>query len=153
RVVVWDAIDGLFPTYLDVHAFLTILGSASVSDRDGGGFRLEWEGPDLVKRLTNRSDLESLLSGLLKELGKPSRDIGHQLNAKEEALFPTVAACARRLLEQVSLDEAPLVSIDAALRLGMHRRHQSAFRTIEDVAVELHRSAERRRLSFWHAAD
>jgi hypothetical protein len=65
-----------------------------------------------------------------------------------------IAAAGCRLMEQYSLDEAPVDAIDAALRLGVARRYgRHSLREPRDVAGELRRTAARRRLAFWRAAE
>ena len=38
NVLVWDAIDGLFPHFLDVDDLLDILSTVDISDADGGAW-------------------------------------------------------------------------------------------------------------------
>ena len=152
-ILVWEAIDGLFPIFLTVEDLLGILKVVDVAGSDGGlGFR--WESPNLVNRLNSRTELERLLSGLLELLGGEIGDVsmGYPLDRREQAYFPAIAAAATRLLERCPADEVPDLAIDAALRLGMHRRDNSAVGKMPDVYGELHRTAARRRVAFWGAS-
>ena len=115
-MLVWDAIDGLFPKFLSVDDFLTILGAVDVTDRDAS-VRFEWRSADLVKRLNCQSDLERLLRGLLEQVGGEigNLDRGYPPNKRDEAYIPAIAAVACRLFECCSEDEVPVLAIDAAL--------------------------------------
>ena len=126
RTVVWDAIDGLFPSFLSIEDLLAILKEVDVADGEGGlGFL--WGGPSLVNRLDSRSDLERLLAGLLGLLGGEIGDfiVAYPLDKREQAYFPAIAAAATRLLALCAGDEVPELAIDAALRLGIHRLDNS----------------------------
>ena len=58
--VVWDAIECLFPDFIDIKSLLEILSAIDIANTSGGlGFK--WLSPKLVNRLDSRSDLE--LSG------------------------------------------------------------------------------------------
>ncbi|HEY8128657.1 MAG TPA: hypothetical protein VIF39_08090 [Hyphomicrobium sp.] len=152
NIVVWDAIDGLFPHFLDVDDLLDILTTVDISDADGGlGF--EWQISGFVDRLDARPDLERLLKGLLDQLGADTRDIGHDPDKREEAYFVAISATACRLLRRCGLDEALADTIDAALELGVRCRYGNTPHKMADVAAELHRSGARRRLAFWRAAE
>jgi hypothetical protein len=151
--LVGSAIEGLFPNHLTVQDLLGILKSVNITDWDGWrGF--EWQSPNLVNRLNSRSELERLLSGLLELLGGEIGDlsVAYPLDKREQAYFPAIATAATRLLELCPDDEVPELAIDSALRLGPHRRGNSAVQKMPDVYGELHRSAARRRLAFWGAA-
>ena len=149
NILVWNAIDDLFPKFLSVDDLLAILANIDVTDNDGGiGF--EWQSPDLVTRLNSSSDLERLLSGLLERLGGETGGLGSK---REEAYCSAIAAAASRLLERCSDQEAPVLAIDAVLRLGEHRRNIRARRKVNDVGAELHRTAARRHLAFWRAVE
>jgi hypothetical protein len=148
----WEAVDALFPASLDIDDLLQILAKIDVTDSDHGlGF--PWLGPRLVDRLDTKRDLEQLLHGLLRQLGDEPQDIGHTPSSREEAYFCAIGAVACRLLERCPADEAPNDAIDAALRLGVDRRYGRPLHEPRDVAAEIHRTAPRRRLAFWRAAE
>jgi hypothetical protein len=150
NILVWDAIDGLFPHFLDVDDLLGIISAVDISDADGGlGF--EWRSPGLVDRLDARLDLERLLNGLLDQLGEDTGGIGHSPDKREKAYFSAIAAY--RLLGWCGADEAPADTIDAALELGVRRRNSHSVHEVRDISAELHRTAPRRRLAFWRAAE
>lgn len=152
NILVWDAIDGLFPHFLDVDDLLGIISAVNISDADGGlGF--EWRSPRLVDRLDARLDLERLLNGLLDQLGEDTGGIGHSPDKREKAYFSAIAAAAYRLLGWCGADEAPADTIDAALELGVRRRNSHSVHEVRDISAELHRTAPRRRLAFWRAAE
>ena len=151
NAIVWDAIDDLFPHFLNVDDLLGILSVVDISDADGG-LSFESQSPGLVDRLNARSELEKLLRGLLSQLGDDPVQIGHIPDKREEAYFAAIAATACRLLGHCGADEAPTDAIDAALGLGRRLRHHRSIHEIRDIAAELHRSGARRRLAFWRAA-
>lgn len=152
NTVVWEAIDGLFPQFLNVDDLLGILTEVVIADADGG-LSFQWLSPGLVDRLSARVDLERLLRGLLDQLGDDPGDIGHIPEKREEAYFAAIAATACRLLDVCGADEAPTDTIDAALQLGVRRRYGTSMHEMRDIAAELHRSGARRRLAFWRAAE
>ncbi|MCA1708896.1 MAG: hypothetical protein LC808_38730, partial [Actinobacteria bacterium] len=59
-VVVWDAVEALFPMILSVDEFLLILKSIDVIDRSGG-LGLDYLGPNLVDRLDSVTHVEQLV--------------------------------------------------------------------------------------------
>ncbi len=145
NTVVSDAIDDLFPNFLAVDDLLAIFASVDIGSA--------WQSPNIVNRLNSQSDLERLLSGLLEQLGGEIGNCGYRPNKREEAYFPAIAATASRLLERCSENEAPGLAIDASLRLGEHHRNTSTIRKQGTVDAEVHRTAARRRLAFWRAAE
>jgi hypothetical protein len=152
NAIVWDAIDGLFPRSLNVHDLLGILSKIDITDDDGAlGF--EWQSPGLVDRLDARPDLETFLNGLMAQLGPDPGGIGHIPNKREMAYFSGIAATACRLIGQCGADEAPAEVIDAALELGARGRNGNNLGRMRDIPAELHRTARRRRLAFWRAAE
>jgi hypothetical protein len=87
NALIWDAVDGLFPTFINLDDFLSISGAIDVCDSDGAlGF--EWQGPDLVTRIASTADLERLLQGLLSQLGGQPGDFGHRPDPREDAYYP-----------------------------------------------------------------
>jgi hypothetical protein len=153
NALIVNAVDDLFPTFVTVGDLLDIFQQIDITDADGG-LHAEWQAPGWVDRLKTRRELEQLLRGLLDQLGAESQNIGHIPDKREETYFSAIAAAACRLLEECSADEAPLDGIDAALRLGVaHRYGRHSLRELRDVAAELRRTAARRRLAFWRAAE
>jgi hypothetical protein len=152
RAVVWDAIKGLFPLYLGVDDFLAILALIDVTERDGG-LGLDWEGPDLVAKLSAPAEVQRLLSGLLDQLGGNVGRFGELPNEREKAYFPIIGAAAYRLVVDSPEHEAPTLAIDAALRIGEdHRNVRTSRKAVGDLRAELRRTPARRRLAFWRAA-
>jgi len=152
NAIVWEAFDDLFPAPLDVDDLLEILAKIDVGDADHGlGFT--WHGPRLVDRLDTKHDLELLLRGLLKQLGDEPQEIRLAPDAREEGYLCAIGAAACRLLERCRANEAPSDTIDAALRHGVYRRYGRSVHEPRDITAELHRTASRRRLAFWRAAE
>jgi len=153
HMVVMDAIEGLFPAIIGVADLLKLLAQIDVGDKHSGP-SVEWQAPGWVERLGTRVELEQLLHGLLTQLGREPADIGHIPDAREEAYLSGIAAAAVRLLQFCNPDEAPGDAIEAALRVGLADRFgHPALRERHDVRAELQRTAERRRLAFWQAAE
>jgi hypothetical protein len=151
NAVVWFAIEELFPISLSVDEFLVILGSVDVTDRDGLG--LEHLGPKLTERLTSPRDIERLLGGVLELLGDMSPQIGYQPTKREEAYFPIISSAASRLLVLSPATVAPIVAVDAVIRLGEYRHDQRAKKAVVDPKAELNRNPSRRRAAFWRATE
>jgi hypothetical protein len=152
NVVIWDAVEGLFPTLLTPDELLAITDGTDVTDSDGGlGF--EWQGPDVVKRLTSRLAVETLLRGLLAQLGGRPGSIGKLPEKREEAYGPAIGTLACNLLQLSAPDEAPPLAIEAALRLaGVQRSTMTPWKAVRELPGLLLKNSVRRRLAFWQAA-
>lgn len=152
NVAIWDAVDGLFPVLLTPDELLTITSGTDITDSDGGlGF--EWQGPDLVRRLTSKSDIQCLLRGLLAQLGGRPGSIGRLPEKREEAYGPAIGALACQLLVLSAPNEAPTLAIEAALRLAGERRStMTPWKAVRELPGLLLRTPTRRRLAFWEAA-
>src|SRR5258708_21342785 len=152
NVVIWDAVEGLFPTILTSDELLAITSGTDVTDADGGlGF--EWQGPDLVKRLTSQLAIEKLLRGLVAELGGQLGSIGKVPEKREEAYAPAIGTLACGLLQVSAPDQAPTLAIEAALRLaGLRRSTMTPWKGVRELPAFLLKTSNRRRLAFWEAA-
>ena len=154
--VVWEAVESMFPRLIDVDGLLAILAIVRLGNDEGGGFNLDWNGAELVERLTSVADLKRLIDGLLRQLEAEPRGAGaDEGSAKEEHYATTLATAAHRLLELSAPSVAPMAAIEAVLRVGERRFDRTERRRKKgaDAVVELHRTPERRRTAFWHAAD
>lgn len=153
--LVWEAVEDLFPQLIGVDDLLAILAVIHLGDAEGGGFRFDWDGAKLVERLMSASDLTRLIEGLLRQLeAEPEVGIGER-SPRDEQYATVLGAAAQRLLGMSPVDIAPTASINAVLRIG-DRRMNMAQRRVNNAAdaVELlHRTSERRRATFWRAAD
>lgn len=154
NTIVWDAIELLFPGIISVDDLLLILDAIDITDRDGGvGF--QWQAPDLIERLNSTEELERLLAGLDALLG-PEPDIDRlEEDDRQEALLVAAAAAAFRQISLLPDNIAPDAVIDAAVRIGRHLRYgqRSIWKKVGDCGDELRKTAARRRLSFWRAAE
>jgi hypothetical protein len=151
--VVWDVLEKLFPAFLGVSDLLDILSRVDVAATDGG-LGLDWHGPKLIERVNTASDVEAVLTGLLKQLGGTVAADDRQLTKREEVYLSLIAAAAHRLLVLVPVDQAPEAAITATARLGESaRRSRSRRKPSGDVIEELQRSASRRRRAFWGVAE
>lgn len=154
-VVVWDAVEALFPMILSVDDFLLILKSVDGIDRSGG-LGLDYLGPKLVDRLDSVAHTERLVAGLLDSLEAPLNPANEQELPKDEPFLSTIEAAGRRLLELVSPTDVPTRAIDAALRLGENRRYELSRRPQDggtDLFSLLQATPERRRAALWWAAE
>jgi hypothetical protein len=152
-VLVWDAIDSLFPTTLSVADLLLILRTIDVSDRNGG-LGLDYLGPTLVDRLSSGACVEELLSGLLDLLETKLSTDDEEEFSKDHPFLSTIEAAGSRLLKLSPIHVAPLCAIDAALRVGKERRYQQRTRARDtELFSMLQSTRERRRTTFWRAAE
>jgi len=155
-LVVWEAVEDLFPRLIDVDDLLAILAVVHLGDGEGGGFNLDWHGPDLTARLATAADLTKLIEGLLRHLDPVPPDPDADDSSSRDAQYATtLAAAAEQLLELSPPHAAPEAAIDAVLRIGDRRfdRTQRRLKRGADAVERLHRTPERRRSAFWRAAD
>lgn len=150
-VVLWEALDQLFPKSLSVDDFLVILEAMSSDTRDES-LGLQYYGPRLAERVGARADLERLLGGLLGQLGAAEQDFTQGETPLEKAYYPVVTSTAQFLLQATGGQEAPPLAIDAALRLGEGRRYRRSDQAGREFTAELRNSPERRQAAFWRAA-
>ena len=108
--VAWEMVEALFPRLINVDDLLAIIGTVRLGDAEGGGFNLDWNGPQLVERLSTSSDVARLISGLLglaeAEPGAGDEDIARRC----DQFASTLGTAALRLLELSELRVAPLGS-------------------------------------------
>lgn len=152
--MVRDAMMDLFPAFIRVRDLLAILASIDlINDRSGVGF--EWEGPQLVEKVTSREDLEELVSGLHTEVGREvDPRVPHYESQLETAYFPAMAAGALMLLRGLPPDKISGTAVDALLRIGEPRGSSRELRErLGAVWAELRRSAARRSAAFWGTAE
>jgi hypothetical protein len=153
NTAVWEALEQLFPRHFSVDDLLLIMSQVDVTDSDGG-LGLDWHGPKFIERLSVQADLERLVEGVLRQLGGSAPAVDREETEREKVLFPMIAAAAHRLLELCPVNQAPLMAIDAATRLGESvRTSRSARKVSGDVAGELQRSPRRRQLAFWRCIE
>ena len=150
--MLWEALDQLFPTVLSVPELLTTLRQISPEVRDGT-LGLSYRGPRLAERIASSADLELLLKGLLEVLGPTIRSHAQEETPLEKAYYPVIAVTARLLLDATEADEAPVVAIDAALRLGEGHRYRPSNEEARDLRTALLSSRCRRRAAFWRATE
>lgn len=149
--VLWEALDGLFPSYLGVDAFIAILRSLGTNT---GGYRnAGWKAPTMVRRLKTKADLESLISGLLRLLGDgfDYEDEKPEPKASKE-LIPILQAAASTLVRLVPMRQANQLVIDAAIRIASGEYGQRRFED-ETFYPALVGSPERRRAGLWRAVE
>jgi len=154
--VVWEAVESLFPRLIGIDDLLVILATIRIGDDEGGGFNLDWNGGELVSRLTSAADLTRLIEGLLSQLEpEPHDPYADDSSSRDAQYATTLAEAAEHLLELSPPNAAPDAAIDAVLRIGDRRfdRAQRRRKKGADAIELLHRTKERRRAAFWRAAD
>jgi hypothetical protein len=150
--VIWNAVEGLFPTYIGIDDLLTITGTIDIAD-SGDALGFEWQGPELVERLVSKTDIEHLLRGLMDQWGGQVGNIGQQTEARDDVYGPAIGALACQLLKHARAEEAPSFAIEAALRLGQNRRSSmTPWKAVRELPGLLLQNSARRRLVFWEAA-
>lgn len=152
--MVSDAIVELFPTQITISDLLCVLGEANLND-DENGLGFGWNGSILVRKLQLHDDLTVLLQGLLARLDGELGDHAHHPTTKcEQVIFPAMAEAAHLLLKTSSSDGAPVVAIDAILRMVNRADHGTSVRPkLNEALTELHRTVARRRQAFWRVVD
>lgn len=150
--VLWEALDHLFPAVLSLGELLAIIGGMSEAVRDES-LSLQIQGPKLVERLSTRADLETLLSGLLVQLGAGSPSPYSEETSTEKAYFPILIETAHALLKLSGANESPTLAIDAALRIGERRRYRAPSDEGQEFVEALRASPERRRAALWRAVE
>ena len=148
-VLVWDAVDALFPTVISVDDLLLILKTVDVTD-------LDYLGPKLPDRLASAPQVQRLIAGLLDKLEARLKPTRQQEPSKDEPFLGTIEAAGRRLLEMSASTESPPLAIDAALCVGVPRRYGPGWRARNGAAElpsRLQATPERRRAALWHAAE
>ncbi len=149
--VLWTALERLVPDYISVEELLSILSAISAAERDAN-YGMQLNGPKFVARLARRDDVATFLEGLLVLLGPRPQPPEYSETEAEKAFAPAVAVAAHKLLELSGPNEAPVVAIDASLRLGEHQLFRSRVNNAE-LQSDLHSSSIRRRAAFWRAAE
>lgn len=153
-VLVWDAVDELFPTDLYAEDLLSIIGTVDLNDHSGG-LSLDYLGPELAGRLDSSSEAEKLLAGLIGRLDARLDATGGSAQFEDEPTLSTVVSVARRLLDLSPETHAPYLSVDAALLLGdaEHYGWQGVGQETPDLLSRLHATPERRRMALWRASE
>ncbi|MEZ5670213.1 MAG: hypothetical protein R3F55_22850 [Alphaproteobacteria bacterium] len=153
-VLVWDAVETLFPTQLTTNDLSAILTTINIRDRrDHMG--IEYIGPELADRLSTIEEVESFLSCIRERL-RQKLNPDDEPFPEDEPLMSTLEAGGRRLLELVPQTQVPIAATEAAIRLRESRRYRRPARArdeAEDLFSLLTATAERRRMALWQATD
>lgn len=153
RLMLWEALEALFPAYISAQELLDILARLPLEGGDEA-LGLGWRGPRLVEKASDPHDLELLLTSLLPRLGEAEWPPKAIESPSTRAYAPIVGASALQLLKATpATAAAAIIAIDAAIRLGAERTHHVDDDSLAEIRQELHRSVERRRAAFWRAAD
>lgn len=154
-VVIWEAIESLFPAYIGVEDFIKICSVIIGPPKVEEGFGIEWGGAALAEKLHDANSLTQLIRGLLKldENGLfPDRDGNLE---QFSAIGPILSAAAEQLLKIEPSDTAPEAAIDAILYLRARENYYAnkLRGKTQDVISKLNETPERRRTTFWRAVD
>ena len=153
-IVIWDALENLFPEHFTVNDFLKCIGQIDPNPQDAWP-GIDYYGPNLVARVLSRDDASAILRALLHILHVPYdfQDLGS--GAADEVYFSTLESAATRLLDLSSSEETPSEAVHAVLRLGYSHRYRNPGHdgdgNNQDLLAMLRISPGRRRASFWHA--
>jgi hypothetical protein len=153
RGMVGDALWELFPTLIGVKALLEVLEASDLIEQQVE-WRFESDGPRLIEKLLELSDLEELLRGLLRLAGSGLRvHRQYERGLQEEKYHPSIAAAALRLL-QVSPPSTPEVAVEAILCLCNQGDLDAEEQSSLGLALkELHGTPLRRSFAFWRVAE
>lgn len=154
EIMIYDALEALFPEFISIENLFEVLNVIDLANHVGGI-------KALVSRLQSSSDLELFISNLLNFIkNKFKNPQGREDRLENETLVelsvPPLAVAAQRLLEMLPLDQISIPAVDAILKIAEIIRHTytpSTKETYEKVCSLLHKTAARRGLSFWHAAE
>ena len=151
KVLVWDALDEMFPAQLTVDDLIVILKATDLTDRSGG-FAWAYRAPKLVQRLTIGTEVEKLLDYLVGTDPETTDGIEDEPGDDDGGIVDLVEATANRLLDLSPPDAAPTSAVRAALAIGeerAYRRHRADAPNV--IYARLHRTPERRRAAMWFA--
>ena len=153
-IVIWDALETLFPEHFTVDDFLKCIGQIDPKPQNAWP-GIDYYGPNLVAQVQSRDDASAILRALLRILHMPYDLQDSGSGAADEVYFKTLESAAMRLLELWPSEETPSDAVHAVLRLGCCHRyrnpgHEGNCNSPELIAL-LRASPGRRRTSFWHA--
>ena len=150
-LVVWDALEHLFPAHLTIDDLLIVLDC--VPQEMGYGFR--FDGPKFATKLNSVDQLTFFIEAILVRVRRIVEPAGTlELKGVVGLFGPTLAVAAMRLMKRSPDDQAPTAAIDAYLWLNKDRYAQRARETEElSLKDELCRTSIRRRTTFWRAAE
>nr|WP_281124947.1 hypothetical protein [Sphingomonas sp. AR_OL41] len=148
RSVVMDGLEALFPQYISVAEFVTLIDQVGVKD-DGGHVSVLPLDAEIVDGFQTAADLQAFLEGLLARFGELTGD--HQEHPFRDAFAKIAAIGATRLLDHFP-DAIPDVVTDLNLLLRESERFSG-----DDAARSLGKhfstSPGRRRTSFWRTVE
>ena len=153
-LVLWEAINALFPRYLSVVDLVAILRQMSASQLSGDGYLgADHFLPRCAERLHTRSELEWLLAGVLAVFPEKKQE----QEDEEESYSPgshlrLLGSLATSLMRFVGPGEAPDGAIDIAMRIRSAQRHRTQDEESQALIADLNRASEQRRTVFWHVA-
>lgn len=153
--VLWDAVDNLFPAYIDVPGLLRAIAVSPMSDAAvTTSFR--WQGPALVRRIKSPADMEAMVAGLMAQIGPPEgTESGVGDDSYNDPLASALDVANCRLLAMSPPDNVSDLSIDAAARVGRRRLlgRGGYYDREHDAGAELRRSGPRRRRTLWRLVE
>lgn len=153
-IIVWDALDLLFPEHVSIAEMLLLVDNAR-SRKDEGGLGIDHYGPKLAQRLRDAESAAVLVEAILARLavGVELDDLG--AGDKDDSLLETLEVAAIKLLEFSPSEETSTLTIDAALRIGGSRRFRGTRKQRQgtSLADNLRATPARRRAALWHTVE
>ncbi|AMP05800.1 hypothetical protein CPter91_3474 [Collimonas pratensis] len=154
-IVVWDAISELFPNELSVSDLLLILAVPKLHE-SGGDLGLGYYGPKLIDRLTDASDITSLLTEIFSRLRMHLPANRTEYEAENNPFTSILDAGCRRLIALSGNEPLATLVIDIALYLSELQLHYSPRQSqidTPDLFDMLSETPIRRRSTFWRCAE
>ena len=155
-ILVWDALEALFPASVDVAQAVELIDKVRMRRRDGG-LGLDYYGARLAEDVTDRDQAEALVTAILGRLRLTLEDDddGEEGAQADEPWLEMLEVAATRLLTLAPADVAPSVAIDAALRIGESRRSRGrrTRRGDRDLIDLLRQSPTRRQAATWRGVE
>ena len=144
-LVIWDALDNLFPAFFTIEDFLVSLPQLNPKSHSAW-YGIDDYGPKLMARVHSKSDALTILQTLLR---LPSVSPSIVEESEENDYLKTLEAIATRLLELSPAENVPVEAIEAAMMIGRSRRYRysvgSGDKDASGLFAQLHSSPERRR--------
>lgn len=154
-VMVWDALEALFPEYVDTTTLLHLIDGVR-SESEHGGLGLDYYGPRIVRKSKDAPAVVGVIGALMDRL-LPQVDADGEANERLETRFlGTLEASGARLLELTENANDLQLAIDVALRVGEADRYRSSVRgrgNSPELGVLLRETPSRRRAALWRGVE
>ncbi|MBZ6380092.1 MULTISPECIES: hypothetical protein [Pacificimonas] len=149
RDIVLSAVEGLFPTFLPVEQFFSVIDVLGVTD--GQNFKsIHPIGPDLAAALNTRDELIEFLAAVVDRIGPLT---GNDDECKFTEAFAELAIAAAVRLLALCQSEVPPVVTQFVLRLHDHQAYRGVGPTEDQLNQAMVATTIRKQMSFWQAAE